>query len=305
MQLDPSFYQEEVRSGFLVSAKMKRIWAVELAILEKFDQVCRKYNLTYFVFYGTLLGAVRHHGFIPWDNDVDVMMFRDDYEKFQTIAPQELSEPYFHQTSYSDNEIRIHSKIRDSRTTAVESLDVDLNQGIYIDIFPFDDVPDGENPALNHICNIQTTLWYTIVAPQMVAEYLQQGKTLALSREVLTDLLNMDIRQRFKQMELFNLSHFGQSKAVNFLFSALSSSDPLLYKYKREWFREVEYLPFESLTVPVPAAYDEILTYMYGDYHQFVRGGSAHENVIQDPDISYKEFMQKTDPEQLRIMLKL
>ncbi len=303
MQLDSSFYQEEIRSGFLVSAKMKRIWAVELGILEKFDQVCRKHNLTYFVFYGTLLGAVRHQGFIPWDNDVDVMMFRDDYEKFQTIASQEFLDPYFHQTSYNDNEIRMHSKIRDSRTTAVESLDVDLNQGIYIDIFPFDDVPDGENPALDHVCRIQATLWYTIVAPQMVYEYLQQGKTLALSRDILLDLLNMDIRQRFKQLELFNLSHFGQSKAVNFLFRAISSDKSR--PYKREWFQKVEYLPFESLMVPVPAAYDEILTYLYGDYHQFVMGTSAHENLIQDPDISYKEFMLKADPEQLRAMLQI
>lgn len=303
MQLDSSFYQEEIRSGFLVSEKMKRIWAVELAILEKFDQVCRKYNLTYYVFYGTLLGVVRHQGFIPWDNDVDVIMFRDDYEKFQTIAPQEFQDPYFFQTSYNDNEIRMHSKIRDSRTTAVESLDVDLNQGIYIDIFPFDDVPDGEDPVLDHVCNIQATLWYTIVAPQMVYDYLQQGKVLALSRDVLLDLLHMDIRQRFKELELFNLSHFGHSKVVNFLFHAINSCGPP--PFKKEWFQKVEYLPFESLMVPVPAAYDEILTYIYGDYHIFVKGASIHENQIQDPDISYKEFMLKMDPEQLKAMLKI
>ena len=67
MIANPSFYKEEIRSGFLVTEKRKKVWAVELQMLEKLDEVCKKYNLTYYAYYGTLLGAVRHQGFIPWD----------------------------------------------------------------------------------------------------------------------------------------------------------------------------------------------------------------------------------------------
>ena len=81
MNFEPSFFKEEMRSSFLVDEKRKKIWAVELQILEKFDEICRKHNLTYYAYYGTLLGAVRHQGFVPWDDDLDVAMFRDDYEK--------------------------------------------------------------------------------------------------------------------------------------------------------------------------------------------------------------------------------
>lgn len=81
------------------------MWAVELHMLEAFDEVCKKYGLTYYVDFGTLLGAVRHQGFIPWDDDIDVVMFRDDYERFQAIAPYEFLELYFFQNSYTDCKI--------------------------------------------------------------------------------------------------------------------------------------------------------------------------------------------------------
>ncbi len=302
MHFDPSFYQEETRCGFTVTEKMKKVWAVELAILEKFDQVCQKHHLTYFAFFGTLLGAVRHQGFIPWDDDIDIVMLRNEYEKFQAIAPQEFSDPYFFQSSYNDNMLWTLSKIRDSRTTAIEFDDPELNQGIFIDIFPLDDAPDG-SPAMNTVSKIQSLIWRAIVEPQRLYERMQQGERFILDRDMLSDILNMDIRLRFKTFESFCLSHFGKSEWVNFIaYIIANSSEPPL---KREWFQKIEYLPFENIKIPVPAEYDKILTTLYGDYHQMIQGGSDHENIILDPDISYKEFMQKMDPERLRAMLGL
>ena len=120
MEFDVNFFQEEERSGFLVTEKRKKVWAAGLRMLELFDTVCRKYDLKYFVYYGTLLGAVRHQGFEPWDDDIDVVMLREDYEKFQAVAPAEIQEPYFFQNSYTDRLLWPFSKIRDSRTTAIE-----------------------------------------------------------------------------------------------------------------------------------------------------------------------------------------
>ena len=112
--LNPSFFKKEIRSDFLVDEKRKKVWAVELEMLEKLDEVCKNHDITYWVFYGTLLGAVRHKGFVPWDDDIDVVMFRNDYERFQTVAPHEFQEPYFFQNSYTDRRIWALSKIRDS-----------------------------------------------------------------------------------------------------------------------------------------------------------------------------------------------
>lgn len=301
MYFDPSFYQEETRCGFTVTTKRKKIWAVELSILEKFDQVCKKHNLTYYAFYGTLLGAVRHQGFVPWDDDIDIAMFRDDYEKFQEIAPQEFSDPYFYQSSYNDHRIWPLSKIRDSRTTAIEFNDPELNQGIFIDIFPLDDASDGINPTLNNIRKIQSAIWFTVVDPYTVYEKIQQGHSFILSPDILLDLLKLNVRQRFKEFELFNLAHFGQSELVNFIIYEITDSPyrPL----RREWFQKVEFLPFEHIKIPVPAEYDKILTHLYNDYHQMIQGGSDHENIIFEPEIPYKEYLRNTDPAKLNEML--
>ena len=74
--------QDEYIDGYFVSSKTKKIWNIELDMLKLLDDICKKYSLKYFVAYGTLLGAVRHKGFVPWDDDIDVFMLRDDYNKF-------------------------------------------------------------------------------------------------------------------------------------------------------------------------------------------------------------------------------
>ena len=112
-QPDSSFFREEIRNGFLVTEKMKRIWYTEISLLQELDRVCKKYGLRYFAEYGTLLGAVRHNGFIPWDDDIDVAMLRDDYEKLKKVAAEEFKAPYFFQDSYTDSMIWAFSKLRD------------------------------------------------------------------------------------------------------------------------------------------------------------------------------------------------
>ena len=92
--------EEEIICNFRVSSKRKKVWKVELDLLNNFIEICNKYKLTYFAIGGTLLGAIRHKGFIPWDDDIDIGMPREDYNKLLEIAKKEFKNPIFFQTPY-------------------------------------------------------------------------------------------------------------------------------------------------------------------------------------------------------------
>lgn len=296
-RLDEDFFKAETRCDFLVDEKRKKVWAVALGMLERFDEVCRKHHLSYWVSDGTLLGAVRHQGFVPWDDDIDVVMFRDDYETFQRIAPSEITEPYFFQNSYTDIQIWPLSKIRDSRTTGIEFRDLkDMHQGIFMDIFPLDSVEDGINQQFSEVVVVQKLLWNMVTVPVQVLSALKEdllaGRKTKQDIQYLLDISKLDVRERFRIFEEFNLAHFGETENVNYIMEEFMPTD--LYKsVKKDWFRETVYLPFEHIKVPAPVDYDKFLTRRYGDYHQLVRGGGLHQNIILDPDIPYKEYFEK------------
>ena len=93
-ELNEDYFKDEVRDGFLVPELMKRCWGAQLKVLEAFDKVCEAHGLKWFAFVGTLLGAVRHKGFVPWDDDIDIGMPREDYEQFLRFAPLELPQGF-------------------------------------------------------------------------------------------------------------------------------------------------------------------------------------------------------------------
>jgi len=290
MYFEDKFFEAEERCGYHISEKMKKVWAVELKLLDYFDQLCREHNLRYYIAYGTLLGAVRHQGFIPWDDDIDVVMFRDDYEKLKLIAGEVVEYPYFFQNSYTDTMIWAFAKLRDSRTTAIEFPDFpsEFHQGIFIDIFPLDDVPD--NTSMKPIIGeMQREIWMSIVEPERLKGLIDRGQQLALDADILLELLRMPIRERMKMFEDFSASRFGASSRVNFLTDDFVGYPNML----REWYADTVYLPFENMAVPAPAAYESLLSCLYGDYMTPAQIPNMHEGIFLDPDASYTQYMNK------------
>ena len=125
---------------------IKEIQNQQLMILKELDRICQKHNIKYHLMGGTLLGSIRHKGFIPWDDDIDVSMIRADYEMFLDVCGRELNSGYFLQTNKTDkNYIMQFAKLRKNHTLFIEKSmnDLDIHHGIYIDIFPLDNIlPD-------------------------------------------------------------------------------------------------------------------------------------------------------------------
>ena len=104
MRMDPSFLEEETRHGFFITPMVKRCWAAQMEILAGIDAICRKYGIRWFSHYGTMLGAVRHGGYVPWDDDMDICMLREDFERFAKAVKKE------------GNELHLYSLLDDPET---------------------------------------------------------------------------------------------------------------------------------------------------------------------------------------------
>jgi phosphorylcholine metabolism protein LicD len=291
IKLPEGFLDEEVRQGYTITTEMKKIWAVELDLLQRFLEACEKHGLKCYADAGTLLGTVRDKGFIPWDDDIDLVMFRDDYDKMVEIAPTEFEEPYFFQNYYSDeNYPRGHAQFRNSNTTGILTSDLEkkftFNQGIFIDIFVLDGVDDNKlalKKAEKKISLLKKCTNYLTGyrEPENFHEKLLL-KTLKL--------FNVNYKNLFKKVDdelrKHSISEYENAAPLNFVFETKKRIR------NKHIYDSVTYLPFEFMTIPAPERYDEFLSVRYGDYMKPAQISTTHGGVIFDVDKSYTEYQK-------------
>lgn len=257
-----------------------------LSLLHEFDRVCRHLDIPYMLFSGTMLGAVRHGGFIPWDDDVDVVMMRDDYERFLREAPTVLDEKiFFLQKEFSEHWPMFFSKLRLNNTTCLETYhpkDPLTHQGVYMDIFPCDRAYDT---ALGR--RIQFLASKVVIAKSLWRRgYEARDKKKKLFMGICRLLPMAPFRAIAR-------SGSAKSKYVHTFFGAASSYSKNVYP--REYFRKVVAKTFEDGEFPIPVHAHELLTILYGDYMQLPppeeRRIKQHA-VLIDLDHSYEEYRE-------------
>ncbi|WP_052212265.1 LicD family protein [Anaerovibrio lipolyticus] len=281
--------KDEIRNGFLVTTDRKKIWNKEIELLMEIDRICRKYNIKYVVLYGTMIGTVRHKGFIPWDDDIDVGMTRPDYVRFLNVAKQEIKRPYFLKNIYTDNRNFNFSKLMDDTTSAIEFIDVhNIHQGIFVDIFPLDVLPDGTERAevIDRMCR---ELWMCFMTPHQVADGLKNGAITNVARHTLERIIELPLRERMSVYEEFCLNHFDDSSAIG-LQPPFWCGD--VGKYSKDSFKEIRYMDFETIKVPVPSGYEAILDADYNDWRIPKNVPSTHELELMSVDIPYDEMLK-------------
>ncbi len=303
LQLPNNFLEPEMRDGYLVTKEMKEIWAVELDLLNEFIHVCQKHNLTYYADGGTILGAARHKGMIPWDDDIDVMMFRDDYEKLCQIAPNEFQHPYFFQTEYTDpGSLRSHAQLRNSNTTAILESNLDksfrFNQGIFLDIFVIDSVPDDEELFDKQLAQAENfrKKAFRLASYTTRYEVLSNKKIKLILKKLISMLLTCYYKITHRPNKYFVKLEQEISKynGTNTKRVAKYFDIPMNKKrrvWDRNYFSDSIELPFEMFSIAVPSGYISILNQFYGSWQEFKIGTATHGSVIFNTDIDYKQYL--------------
>lgn len=295
--MNNDFLKPETRCGFYVDENRKRLWKIELDMLEIVDKLCRENGINYFLHSGSALGAVRHKGFIPWDDDLDLGMLRTDFEKFVRIAKEQIKEPYFVQYGMNDGgHICGLLRLRYSNSTGIIKIDKDknCNNGVYIEIYPFDNIPDGK---VSQKIQFMGSL---ILYHGLLAEYYGPMSKNQIICRVIVRLMGKE-RAYAVWQKLCQKYNSQKTKYIN----TVALPDYMregIYRLDREWVEKVKDIPYEYTMVKVPIEVDKILMLNYGNYMELPpveeRGMIHAHTVFYDPNkpyLAYKNSKIVTD----------
>ena len=250
---------------FMDQNTLEQLHKHELEIMDEFVKICNKYNLTYFLYGGTLLGAVRHKGFIPWDDDLDLAMPRKDYEKFIEVAKNELNSK-FELDNYHTNKLCYlnFSKIRNKNTILVQDFQKDNYEGpkgIWIDIFPLDNAKKEEG-------KLQSLRIIFIKAMRSIAHYksnIYLGNNKIKIKKVLGKIFGIIPLNTLLSMQ-DTLMKKNEKKETEYFISIASQYNYKKQTMKKDIFIPAKELEFEGRKYKVPNNYTYFLERIYGDY---------------------------------------
>lgn len=248
----------------LSKEQLKKIHSIEMDILSEVDRICKKYDIKYSLAYGTLLGAVRHKGFIPWDDDVDIWMLREDYVRFSKICATELSEKFFYQSYDTDPEYYyLYNKIRVNGTVFKESFlaNKKIHHGIYIDIFPIDYVPESSILRKLQYCKLLFFRCGLMAKYLNISERKGMKKIAAMIARVVYAFFSLDYL--YKKAVCTATQYDDKEGRYIYDFCDLIGVNSLCEKEGME--KTVE-MSFEKYNFSVRSDYKKVLHTEYGDY---------------------------------------
>lgn len=283
MKFDDSYFNGEIREGFFVQPLMKRAWAAQLEILEEIVVICKRHNIKYFAEWGTLLGIVRHKGFIPWDDDLDIAMLRGDFQRFLHYAKEELPEGYCLFDINSDRYDELMARVMNRDKIILDKKDLEKFHGFPyaagVDIFCLDYLPeDKEEEELmigllgvtNYIGNnwdsdemTEEEKWENVKdIEEMTNFHFDPNKPIRRQLLVLSDKISA-------------MYWDAGGKEVSLVALMTKNRD---YKLPLSCYESVIEMPFENTMIPVPVGYDQVLRQRYGDnYMTPVKAWGTHD----------------------------
>lgn len=263
-----------------------------LEILVYFDKFCKENGLKYVLCGGTCLGAVRHQGFIPWDDDVDVFMLREDYEKLQSLWEKNADTERYSCVRSNEN-INIHhsaTEIKDNNTTFINrhSVDSDINHGLMIDVIPIDGIPAS---GFRRILQMIDSMIYCCFNFQRLPDH--KGKLIYYATKIALGVFKSPkIRYKIWKGAERRLAKYG-TKNCDLVASLGEGASIMRMRFPTEWMTNPKYLDFEGYSLPVPSDTHRYLEISFGDYMQLPDEAdrvARHNAVFIDLENSYTKY---------------
>lgn len=284
MNITEEYLQGEYRDGFYVSSMVKRSFASQMEVLEVIDRICKSCGIKYFADWGTMLGTVRHHGFVPWDDDIDICMLRDDYEHFMDVAKEILPKEFLLlNVQRTPEHNSLITRVVNSNSIRTGHDFLERYHGcpyvVGIDIFPLDYVPrDAEAREVQ--CMLVKLIHQTISS--LDEEHMDDAEIVELIEQIqeVTGIILQDTGSSVVE-SLWKLLD-----GLCAMYKAEESDDvAIMLDYAMGWFQcvpkkyyeQVIEMPYEVTTMPVPVGYDALLRNKYGNYKDYQRAGSSHD----------------------------
>lgn len=277
-------------TGF--EGNLKDVQAICLEMALAFFEFCKENNLTTYLCGGGCIGAVRNGGFIPWDDDLDFFMPRDDYEVFLRKWSEYAPGSNLKLSVSSDKYIDCNSfaTLRDVRTTCIKPYqrDLDIVHGIALDIFPIDGCPEG---SLARKKQYAWALIHSLFRSQVVPK--KHGKLLELGSSALLNLFrNQAIRYRIWSSAEREMSKYPLNEC-RYVTELCAGPGYMRNRYERQWFDSYIVVPFEGHELPIPVGYDGYLRTAFGDYMKLPPKEARrphHDAIVLDPSHSYFQY---------------
>ena len=279
---------------------LRKLQLKELDTLVYFKEFCDKNNLLFYLCGGCCIGSLRTGGFIPWDDDIDILMPRDDYEKLYKLWDNDKQERF--KLLRTDEKIftgNIFTTIVDTETTCVKAnqAHLDIPFGIMMDIFPIDGCPKGKFKRTMQKLN---AMIYSLFLAQIDPE--NHGGIMALGSKFLLSIVKSPKarekkwRNAERRMSKYKIS---DCEYITELCEGVHSMQP---EYPKEWFASAVYREFEGLQMPIPVGYDPYLKKAFGDYMKLPpedKQKPHHDMILVDTERSYKEVLKGKKPSEL------
>ena len=285
-EISMDFFRDEVRNGFFIPTAVKQAWAAQLQVLDVIETICRKHDITYFADWGTILGTVRHGGYVPWDDDMDICMKREDYTRFKEAAKTELPKDFrIHDYEHQEDHWLFLSRVANSVHINFEPEHMkQFHNFPYIagiDIFVLDYLYKDEQQEKQRCEEVKHII--AVADSIIVGEIAQPVKEANLIQleEKYHKTFNRKLDNRHMGIELYRLAEEQMARVPEEESDRMAQIFPwgLLGNrgQDREYYEKFVRLPFENTTMPVPADYHRILSGKYHDYFKIHKVWSGHD----------------------------